>query len=280
MPDSQKLVLIVQPSRLQGMIWQAVLKSQQLSVIWESPEANLAENLDQLKAAGLTLPDLLLVDMKAPNLNPYAFCRWSREQYPGLKIVLTNSGQSEISLSERQWAVNQGASDLLPGFQRENLVSGVAASVKRVLEILDEHPLNNSALISILLAMKRELDTQSSPVLEHVKQVEASVNGTRNGTSSNGKVSNGKVSTAQVAVDRPTLDSNRSSSNGKQSTVHRQDASDNAGKASDKAGKKPIVPSSKQSAEEKEPLNGKVNDPPTDPDHSSPPRRRYRGLYY
>ena len=162
MPDSQKLILMVQPSRLQGLIWQTVLKSQQLSVIWESPTADLADNLDQIKAAGLTLPDLLLVDMQVPELNPYAFCRWCREQYPGLKLVLTNSNQAAISLSERQWAVNQGASDLLAGFQQDNLVSGVTSSVKRVLEILDGQPLNNGALISVLLAMKRQLEARSA----------------------------------------------------------------------------------------------------------------------
>lgn len=161
MADLQKLVLMVQASRLQGLIWQSVLKSQQVSVIWESPDTNLTENLDQLKAAGLTLPDLLLIDMRSPNLNPYAFCRWCREQYPGLKIVLTNDVQEGISLSERQWAVNQGASDLLPAFRRANLVSGVAVAVKRVLEILDNHPFNNGALISVLLTMKRELDSRA-----------------------------------------------------------------------------------------------------------------------
>ncbi|PZV12706.1 MAG: hypothetical protein DCF22_11840 [Leptolyngbya sp.] len=161
MADSQKLVLMVQASRLQGLIWQSVLKSQQVSVIWESPDTNLTENLDQLKAAGLILPDLLLIDMRSPNFNPYAFCRWCREQYPGLKIVLTNDVQEGISLSERQWAVNQGASDLLPAFRRANLVSGVASSVKRVLEILDNHPFNNGALISVLLTMKRELDSRA-----------------------------------------------------------------------------------------------------------------------
>jgi CheY-like chemotaxis protein len=167
----QKLVLMVQPVRLQGLIWQAVLKSQQISVIWESPETNLAENLDQLKAAGLVLPDLLILDMQSTNLKPYAFCRWCRELYPHTKVVLTNSGQAKISLSERQWAVNQGASDLLPGFRQENLVSGVAASVKRILEILDSHPLNNGALISVLLTIKRQLDEKASGMTRSPKAV-------------------------------------------------------------------------------------------------------------
>ncbi len=168
MADPQKLVLMVQVTRLQGGIWQSVLKSQQIGVIWEAPDANLVENLDQLKAAGLTLPDLLLVDMRIPNFNPYAFCRWCREQYPGVKVILTNSAQTEVTLSERQWAVNQGASDLFPRFHRENIVSGVTAAAKRLLEILDDHPLNNGALIAVLLGMKRELEARTAPAKSQV----------------------------------------------------------------------------------------------------------------
>lgn len=160
MADSQKLVLMVQPTRLQGLIWQTVLKSQQISVIWEAADSNLMENINLLQQAELTLPDLLLIDVKLPELNPYTFCRWCREQHPGVKVILTDNSQYEISRYERRWAIYQGAADLLPGFQRENLVSSVASSVKRVLEILDSHPLNNGALISVLLSMKRQLEAR------------------------------------------------------------------------------------------------------------------------
>jgi CheY-like chemotaxis protein len=160
MAEPQKLVLMVQPARLQGLIWQSVLKSQQISVIWESPETNLVDNINLLKEAELTLPDLLLVDVKAPNFNPYEFCRWCRENHPSVKVVLTDVSLKEISRYERRWAIYQGAADLLPGFQRENLVSSVASSVKRVLEVMDSYPLNNGALISVLLSMKRQLESR------------------------------------------------------------------------------------------------------------------------
>jgi CheY-like chemotaxis protein len=162
MTDSQKLVLMIQPSRLQGLIWQAVLKSQGIAVIWESSDINLPENLDQLKAAGLTLPNLLLIDVRLPDFNPYNFSRWCRQKHAEVKIVFTNSAQPETVPSERQWAIHQGACDLLPGFQRDNLVSQVTIAVKRVLEILDSHPLDNGALISVLLSMKRQLEAVRS----------------------------------------------------------------------------------------------------------------------
>jgi CheY-like chemotaxis protein len=155
--NPQKLVLMVQATRIQGIIWQAVLHSQNLAVIWESTHTHLGESLDHLKASGSALPDLLLIDMRIPNFNAYAFCRWCREYHPEIKIILTNNSPREITPSERQWAINQGAADLLVGFQQHNLVSSVAVAVKRTLEILHEHPLNNGALVSILLVIKREL---------------------------------------------------------------------------------------------------------------------------
>lgn len=161
MADSQKLVLMVQMSKLQGLIWQAVLKSQQISVIWEAPDIDLIDSIEQLKQAGLALPDLLLIDVRLPGFNAYEFCRWCREYHPIVKVVLTNDSQKVISHSERQWAIYQGAADLLPGFQRENLVSSVAVAVKRLLEILDS-PLNNGALISVLLTMKRQLEARQT----------------------------------------------------------------------------------------------------------------------
>lgn len=152
---------MVQMTRLQGLIWQTVLKSQQLSVIWETPDIDLFDSITQLQQAGLALPDLLLIDVRMDHFNPYAFCRWCQQNHPTVKVILTNPSQKEILPSERQWAVHQGASDFLPGFQLENLVSSVAFSVKRVLDILDSHPLNNGALISVLLSMKRQLDARS-----------------------------------------------------------------------------------------------------------------------
>lgn len=176
MTDSQKLVLMIQSTKLQGAIWQAVLKSQKISVIWEAPDTDLLESIEQLQQAGLTLPDLLLIDVRLQQINPFELCRWCRDRYPALQVILTDTSQTEISQYERRWAVYQGAADLLPGFQRDNLVSSVATAVKRVLEVLDSHPLNNGALISVLLAMKRQLELSEAeaakPKIDKVAKTE------------------------------------------------------------------------------------------------------------
>jgi len=160
MVEVQKLVLMIQPNRLQSLIWQTVLKSQKISAIQETPDSNLSSSINELKQAGLTLPDLLLIDINQVGFNPYSFCRWCQDNHPEVKIVLTNSAQVDISPPERQWAMNQGAADLLPVFQPENLVSSVAVGIKRLLDILDYPEFDNGALVGTLLKMKRELDAR------------------------------------------------------------------------------------------------------------------------
>lgn len=192
MAEAQKLILMVQPNRLQGAIWQAVLKSQEITVIWEAADANLLESFGQLKQAGLRLPEVLLLDTQAPGLNPLMFCRWCREYHPDVQVVLTDHTQREIPSYERRWALYQGAADFLPGFQRQNFVSSVAEAVKRILELLDNHPLNNGALISVLLAMKRQLEVRSPQ-----QPPEVVPRGTT-GKSSHGKFSHGQTSNGKL----------------------------------------------------------------------------------
>lgn len=155
----QKTVLMTS-SEGQGEIWYTALTSQKLSVTWESSDADLAQTIAQIKAAG-PLPDLLLIDIVGiveHNHNPYAFCRWCHEHYPDLKIILTSGARTEISLAERKWAMYQGAEDLLPGFQQETLVAGMAAvvsGVSRVLEVLGWEPLQQETLHPVLHSLHR-----------------------------------------------------------------------------------------------------------------------------
>ncbi len=285
----QKLVLIVQPIRLQGLIWQAVLKSQNIAVIWESPHTDLADNLDQLKMAGLALPDLLILDMQTSTLNPYAFCRWCREQYPGTKVVLTNSKQMEISLSERQWAVNQGASDLLPGFRRDNLVTGVTNAVKRILEILDDTPLNNGALIAVILSMKRQLTAKTAspapaevtpPAGEALRPAFAATASSLDSTAVSPSTAhtNGKALSNGRSLSNGALNGSRPHGNGSQTatvTSTPLTSTDLMPLSTSKA----IMPVSSTDDTVIEP------DPLTDAeasnsDSGSRPARRYRGMYY
>jgi len=166
MTKLQKTVLIVQGSKRQEDIWCAALASQGFSVISESFDQNLIQIVNHFKEAGLKLPDLLLIDRGIKYPNHYDFCRWCREHYPELKIILTSGTQKEISASERQWAIHQGAQDLLPGFQQETLLTGVIAGISRVLEVLDCQPIQQGTLIPVLLSLTSsvaQLNQESVP---------------------------------------------------------------------------------------------------------------------
>lgn len=155
MVELPKFVIMVFPTGLQGAVWQKILRSQQVSVLWESPDVDLTASIRQLKAANFALPDLILIDTRLQTFNPYKICRWCRQNCSEIKIVLVNGAQKEILPAERQWALYQGASDLLPRFQREKLVSGAAIGVRRVLDLLNSSTLDSKALVSILLSVKR-----------------------------------------------------------------------------------------------------------------------------
>jgi CheY-like chemotaxis protein len=152
----RKFVLMIQPMSRQGALWQAILRSQDISVIWEHPDVNLSDSFNHLKAAQVPLPDLLLIDTRIQTVNAYSLCRWCRDHYPEVQIVLVNGAQKEISPSEREWAIFQGAADLLPRFQRDRLVSGAVARVRRILDLLDRSTLDSGALVNALLGASRD----------------------------------------------------------------------------------------------------------------------------
>lgn len=140
-------------------MWQALLKSQKLAVILEPANSDLADCINQIVAAGLTLPDVIVLDAEASVLNPYEFSRWCREAFPNMQIFLTRCRQLPISDTERRWAKQQGANDFLNGFDRETLMSSATDNVKRILTSLDYPFLNEKTLLTVLLNIRRQLNT-------------------------------------------------------------------------------------------------------------------------
>lgn len=153
MTEFRKFVVVIFPLGLQGKIWTTILRSQNLSVIWESPDVPIVETLQQLQAQNRPLPNLLMIDTRLRGLNPYALCRWCQEHCPELRVVLVNGAQTQILPSERQWATCQGAANLLPCFRRESLISNAVTGVREVLSLLEGLPFSQSALVSALLKL-------------------------------------------------------------------------------------------------------------------------------
>lgn len=154
---SPKTVLLMQASERQGHIWREALTSQGISMICLPSEVNLQRIIEQKVQAGESLPDLLLLDMTTLRPNPYSFCRWCHSEYPQLKVVLTSGTRTEVPPSERQWAIYQGAVDLLSAFPEENLFSNIvdiATKVRSLLHVLDAHPVSQQSLASALMSIQ------------------------------------------------------------------------------------------------------------------------------
>ncbi|MEO0826465.1 MAG: hypothetical protein AAFY67_12520 [Cyanobacteria bacterium J06642_9] len=150
-----KFVVLLFPLGLQGKIWQAILQSQGISVIWESPDIQFLQSIQHLQKTHATLPDLLLLDTRLQPLRPYALCRWCRDRAPELKVILCNGGQTQIITAEKQWAMAQGAAELMPRFQQDALISNAVVRIQPVLKLLDCPYLDHRALVSALLKIKR-----------------------------------------------------------------------------------------------------------------------------
>jgi diguanylate cyclase (GGDEF)-like protein/PAS domain S-box-containing protein len=155
--DSVKTVLMVQAAQKQGDIWREALSSQNISLVCINAEVDLQELIQRRVEVGESLPDLLLLDMTTLRPNPYSFCRWCHAQYPQLKIILTSGTRTDVPPSERQWAIYQGALDLLSAFPEDNLFSNIVditTKIRSVLNRLDSHPISQQSLASALMSIQ------------------------------------------------------------------------------------------------------------------------------
>ncbi len=165
--ETQKIVLLMQAAQRQAEIWQKALTAQEISVIPLTAELDLKMFIEQIDRSGDPMPDLLLLDMTTLRPNPYSFCRWCSSTYPQLKIILTSGLRIDVPASERQWAIYQGAIDLLSAFPEGNLfanIGTVVEKVRRVLDVLGTEPISPQSLASTLVASEtRSQDTMITP---------------------------------------------------------------------------------------------------------------------
>jgi WD40 repeat protein len=171
MTNAGKTVLLVQASLFQAQIWKLALESQGLQLFAESPETDLAHTVADMEAAGQILPSLILIDVGIKGVfSPYEFYRWCCERYPKIKVILTNSSQTDIPAFEYQWARLKDPQDILPGFQVNNLISSAMANVNYILAVIEGAPLQEDALSRKLFPIAQRLSEQQTaipPVIEN-----------------------------------------------------------------------------------------------------------------
>jgi phosphate transport system substrate-binding protein len=172
MVNNTKTVLLLLETGYQAQIWRAALASQNIAVLGSPSQNDVPQILQELEATEIGLPDLLLTELEARN--PYDLCRWCRQNYPDLKIVLVSNSQEAIPATERRWAIHQGADELLPRFQRSNLVSIAIAQLLRVLAIMNASALDEQAAIEVLRSFsdREELPTGQLSSLSNAERID------------------------------------------------------------------------------------------------------------
>jgi phosphate transport system substrate-binding protein len=166
MATRSKTALILLETGYQAQVWRAALNSQNIAVIGSPSHKDVSQVLRELEATDIGLPDLLLIELETRN--PYDLCRWCRQHYPSLKIVLISNAQTTIPSTERRWAIHQGADELLPKFQKRNLVSTAISAIDRILVIINGFPLREPALVEALIPFGEREDLSirtTSPIL-------------------------------------------------------------------------------------------------------------------
>jgi len=128
-------VLMLQSSTLQGEVWQEVLQTLQVSVLWVTSDNEFTTQID-IDAAANRLPQILLIDVRAYNGNPYYFCRWCHNKYPKVLIFLIDSIREDISNLECQVAIKSGALQLFPSIQNKDSRLNFSKITKQVNDVL------------------------------------------------------------------------------------------------------------------------------------------------
>lgn len=158
MAELAKTVLLLHQDNEQGNIWKLILTLRGLDVIWEPANDDLVNLLEKFQAARASLPSLLLVDLGLKSSDKeyskaISICHWCMEHHPRLKVILINYVKNQIAVTQKSWAVSQGAIDLLPDLKPETLVP----SINRISKVLDLQPLQSPFQENFL--------KQSTPVL-------------------------------------------------------------------------------------------------------------------
>jgi hypothetical protein len=126
-----KVIWMAHLDEEQASLWHTALTSQEVQVILKSPAEDLKEELQVAYDNGVSLPNLVLLDVgikvpKSEMLQSGSVCQWALQREGAPKVVLVNPRQEKIKDIERAWALRRGASEMLPRLSTDNLVDLVS----------------------------------------------------------------------------------------------------------------------------------------------------------
>jgi len=156
-------VLVVQKINSRNEIWGELLRSQGLIPITESPQVDLRKIITDASQANEKLPRLIILEMSIEKLNPYDFCRWIKDNYPSIKVILTAQQRIQVSDIEQRWARNQGAHELLAGFDYSNLFSSLIKAMELVMLALGKKDWEQQDLVPVIEALNEKFGRVGEP---------------------------------------------------------------------------------------------------------------------
>jgi pSer/pThr/pTyr-binding forkhead associated (FHA) protein len=159
LPISQQQALMIHASAVQGKIWQELLLSQGISILWDVPGANL-QKIIGLQAAANLLPPLLIIDTQAIQEDLYGLSHWCRLQRLSVEILLIDSSRSQIPDSEQAYVKTLGFLDFLPALPVGTLCTHYQSILQNTINILTAFPaqaLNPDTLLTALRALDQLL---------------------------------------------------------------------------------------------------------------------------
>jgi pSer/pThr/pTyr-binding forkhead associated (FHA) protein len=173
LPLVQKQALMIHASAIQGKIWQEILLSQSIDVLWEVPGANLQQIIG-LQATANLLPPLLIIDTQSVKEDIYGLCHWCRQQGLSVQILLIDSSRSDIPDSEQAYITKLGFLSLLPAFPVGQLSALRAQIFQMTLSLLtafQEQTLNRDPLSSAFQRLD-QLFSQAPMLISKTRQAE------------------------------------------------------------------------------------------------------------
>lgn len=173
LPSTRKQALMIHASAIQGKIWQEILLSQSIDVLWEVPGAHLQQIIG-LQATANLLPPLLIIDIQAVKEDIYGLCHWCRQQGLSVQILLVDSSRSDIPDSEQVYINKLGFLSLFPALPAGQLSSFRPHIFQMTLSLLTafyEHTLNRDPL-SYALQTLDQLFSQAPMIISKTRQAE------------------------------------------------------------------------------------------------------------
>ncbi len=172
-PSARKQALMIHASAIQGKIWQEILLSQAIDVLWEVPGAQLQQIIG-LQATANLLPPLLIIDIQSVKEDIYGLCHWCRQQGLSVQILLIDSSRSDIPDSEQAYIDKLGFLSLfpaLPAGQLSTLRLRIFEMTLSLLTVFQEHTLNRDPL-SCALQTLDQLFSQAPMIISKTRQAE------------------------------------------------------------------------------------------------------------